>query len=131
MTRRGRTLLLRYFLLCYCNDMIIFFYGDDSYRSFRKLGELKAKYIDASLGDTNLSQIDVANCTVDQMTSALLAFPFLAKTRLVVLNRLLSKGSKHIQEKFLDLLEKIPDTTVAVVYEAGVPDRRTALFKRL
>lgn len=111
--------------------MLLFFYGDDSYRSFRKLGELKAKYIDASLGDTNLAHLDAAALNVDQLASNLLAYPFLAKTRLVVLDRLLSRGSKAVQEKFLDLLDKIPDTTVAVVYEAGVPDRRTVLFKRL
>ncbi|MEK7183935.1 MAG: DNA polymerase III subunit delta, partial [Patescibacteria group bacterium] len=38
-------------------------------------------------------------------------------------------GSKSVQEKFETLLPKIPDTTVAVVYEPGIPDRRTALFK--
>ena len=111
--------------------MVLFFYGQDSYRSWKKLQELKARYIDASLGDTNLQSLDAASVTVDQLANGLLAYPFLAKTRLVVLDRLLSRGSKSIQEKFLEMIEKIPDTTVAVVYEAGVPDRRTVLFKTL
>lgn len=111
--------------------MILFFYGQDGYRSHQKLLELKRKYIDASLGDTNLSQMDVSKCSADQLASTLLALPFLAKTRLVVLDRLLSKGSKAVQEKLSELMEKIPETTVAVVYEPGVPDRRTALWKAL
>lgn len=115
----------------YSTAMHLFLYGQDGYRSFRKLQDLKARYIDASLGDTNLSQLDVARCSVDELTNTLLALPFLAKTRLVVLNRLLSGGSKTVQEAFLDLLSKLPDTTVAVIYEPGVPDRRTSLFKTL
>ncbi len=111
--------------------MLLFLYGQDRYRSHQKLVELKARYIDASLGDTNLSQLDVARCSVDELTAALLALPFLAKTRLVVLSRLLSEGSKSVQAAVMDLIDQIPRTTVAVVYEPGVPDRRTVLFKTL
>ncbi|MBI4032258.1 DNA polymerase III subunit delta [Candidatus Berkelbacteria bacterium] len=111
--------------------MLLFFYGQDGYRSFAKLRDLKRKYVDASLGDTNLSQLDCTKVTPDALASQLLAMPFLAKTRLVVLDQLLSKGAKAVQEKFTELIEKLPDTTVAVVYEPGIPDRRTVLFKTL
>lgn len=111
--------------------MLLFFYGADGYRSHQKLLELKRKYVDASLGDTNLSHLDAKTLEPDALASALLAYPFLAKTRLVILDGLMSRGSKALQEKFLDLLANVPETTVAVVYESGIPDRRTALFKRL
>lgn len=111
--------------------MLLFFYGQDGYRSFAKLQDLKRKYIDASLGDTNLSQLDCAKVDADALANQLLALPFLSKTRLVVLDQLLSRGAKPVQEKFAALMGKLPDTTVVVVYEPGVPDRRTALFKTL
>lgn len=111
--------------------MLLFFYGADGYRSFQKLQDLKAKYIDASLGDTNLTTIDVSSIKPEDLPVQLFAFPFLAKTRLVILPGLLSKGSKSVQEKLETLIAKIPETTVAIVYEPGIPDRRTALFKLL
>ncbi|MBI2589838.1 DNA polymerase III subunit delta [Candidatus Berkelbacteria bacterium] len=111
--------------------MIIFFYGEDGYRSFQKLHELKTRYIDASLGDTNLSHHLAAELEPDVLANSLLAFPFLAKTRLVIIENLLSKGAKPLQEKFLDLMPKIPESTVALVYESGLPDRRTQIFKTL
>jgi DNA polymerase III delta subunit len=111
--------------------MLLFFYGQDGYRSFHKLQELKAKYIDASLGDTNLTTIDVASIKPEDLAPQLFALPFIAKTRLVVLPGLLSKAPKAVQEKFETLYAKIPESTVAVVYEPGIPDRRTTLFKQL
>lgn len=109
--------------------MLLFLYGADGYRSHQKLLALKRKYIDASLGDTNLAHLDVSQVSLDELSNSLLALPFLAKTRLVILDRLLSTGPKAIQDRFLDLLDRLPDTTVAVVYEPGVPDRRTILYK--
>lgn len=111
--------------------MVLFFYGDDAYRSFQKLQELKRKYVDASLGDTNLAHLDCASLEPNVLASQLLALPFLAKTRLVVLDALLSRGSKELQEKFLDLLPKLPESTNVVVYESRTPDKRTSGFKRL
>ncbi len=124
--------------------MVLFFYGADAYRSHQKLLELKTRYVDASLGDTNLSHLEAKSLDPDALASQLLAYPFLAKTRLVILDRLVSEGSKAVGERFVDLLgsfdsadaplrttSRIPDTTVAVVYEPAVPDRRTVLFKRL
>ena len=111
--------------------MVFFFYGDDAYRSFRKVQELKRKYIDASLGDTNLAVLDCATLEPSSLASQVLALPFLAKTRLVVLEGLLSRGKKETQEKFLDLMPKLPETTNVLVYEAKSPDKRTSLFKAL
>ena len=111
--------------------MLLFFYGQDGYRSFQTLQALKAKYIDASLGDTNLTTIDISTIKPDDLASQLFALPFIAKTRLVILPNLLSKGPKALQEKFETLYAKIPESTVAVVYESGIPDRRTVLFKQL
>ena len=111
--------------------MILFFYGADSYRSFIKLQELKTKYIDASLGDTNLITLDAKTTKPGELTSQLFALPFLAKTRLVIIPDLLARGPKALHEKFLEITEKIPETTVVVLYESKVPDRRTSIFKKL
>jgi len=113
--------------------MILFLYGEDTYRSKQKLDAIKSKYIDASLGDTNLSVADFADKDIDftQISRMILAFPFLAKNRLVVLRNLLSKGNKKLLEQMSTFLSKIPESTHLVFYEEDIPDRRTALFKKL
>lgn len=110
---------------------ILFLYGQDTYRSAEKLQALKRRYIDASLGDTNLATLDGASLTFQELVRQVQAFPFLAKTRLVVIHNLLLSGKKDVQEALVDYLDSIPDTTVLCLYEAGAPDKRTMLYKRL
>lgn len=113
--------------------MILFLYGEDAYRSKQKLDAIKAKYIDKSLGDTNLSVLDFEDKTInfDQVVREMLAFPFLANSRLVVTKNLLLSGKKDIQDKIKNFLPKVPASTNIVIYEGGLPDKRVALFKYL
>jgi len=111
--------------------MILFFYGEDTYRLNQKLRELKEKFISASLGDTNLSIVDGKTATFDEIVRQILAMPFLSKKRLVIIKNLLSEGKKEIIDKMTDFILKTPEATVVVFAEEGVPDRRTSLFKKL
>lgn len=113
--------------------MFYFIYGQDSYRSKEKLNAIKEKYINASLGDINLAIADIADKNIDftQITRMVLAMPFLAKKRLVIINNLLSSGKKAILEGIGKLLSKVPETTLLVFYENSLPDRRSSLFKKL
>jgi len=113
--------------------MILFLYGEDSYRSKQKLNAIKAKYIDKSLGDTNLSILDFEDKSInyEKISREILAFPFLAPKRLVIFINFLELATKDLQEKVGKLLINIPPTTVLIFYEAGVPDRRSAIFKKL
>jgi len=105
-------------------------YGEDNFRAKKKLDQIKEKYISASLGDTNLKIID-EEASFDQISREILAIPFLAKSRLVIIRNLLKKGKKDIQEKTAGMLTKIPSSTVVFFYEDEIPDKRTALFKKL
>lgn len=113
--------------------MILFIYGEDTYRSKQKIDAIKAKYISASLGDTNLAIADVADKNIDftQITRMVLAMPFLAKKRLAIIKNLLSTKNKKLQEQVGKLIDKVPETTLLVFYEEEVPDQRSSLFKKL
>ncbi len=111
--------------------MILFLFGEDTYRLKQKIKEMKEKYISASLGDTNLAVIDGKTTKADFMIRQILAYPFLAKSRLVIIENLLLEGKKDEQEKIGEFLPKVPETTVLVFAEAGVPDKRTSLYKKL
>jgi len=111
--------------------MILFFYGEDTYRLNQKLRELKEKFISASLGDTNLSILDGKTVSFDELVRQILALPFLAKTRLVIVKNLLAQAKKDLIDKTTEFLPKVPAATVLVFAEEGLPDKRLALFKRL
>lgn len=111
--------------------MILLFYGEDNYRLKQKIKELKAKFTSASLGNTNLAVLDGKTILIDELTRQVLAFPFLAKSRLVLVENLLKEGKKEIQDKVIELLPKVPVSTVLAFMEDGSPDKRTSLFKKL
>lgn len=111
--------------------MILFFYGEDNYRLKQKIKALKERFISASLGDTNLAVLDGAKVSVDEIMRQVLAMPFLSKSRLVIIENLLSKGKKDVLKNIDEKLGYVPKTTVLVFVEEGLPDKRTRLFKKL
>lgn len=120
--------------------MILFFYGEDTFRMRQKLKALKEKFVTASLGDTNLSVLDGGKVTFDEFVRQILAMPFLSKSRLVIVENIMagkksaqgeSASGREVLEKIPDSLAKVPNSTVLVFVEEEAPDRRTALFKRL
>lgn len=111
--------------------MMFFLYGDDSYRSWQKLADLKAKYLSASAGDTDLAVLEGASLKTADFISQTRLQPFLAKHRLVIVKNLLREGTASVQEGVMEALDDLPDSTILVFYESGSPDRRTKIFKRL
>jgi DNA polymerase-3 subunit delta len=129
--------------------MILFLYGEDTYRLKQKLKDMKEKYISASLGDTNLAVLDGKTVTADDIIRQALAYPFLAKSRLVIVENLLMSAKKTsegkatktkeekpgkvvtTQEKIGEFLPKVPESTILVFAESGSPDKRSSLFKKL
>lgn len=113
--------------------MILFIYGKDNFRSLQKLNAIKDKFIDASLGDTNLSIVDFTEEKINfnDLWQMILTPPFLAKKRLIIIRNLLLTKNKKIQEEIEQKISKIPENSLVVFYEDGVPDKRSSLFKKL
>lgn len=119
--------------------MTLFFYGQDTYCLKQKVKALKEKFISSSLGDTNLVVLDGKTVTFDETVRQILAMPFLSKKRLVIISNLLKDGQKGTQDLIADFLKtpkgsssgKVPESTVLVFVEEGLPDRRSALFRKL
>lgn len=111
--------------------MILFFYGEDTYRLRQKLNALKEKFVTSSLGDTNMAVLSGKTITYEEIVRQILAMPFLAKKRLVIIENFIHDGKKEVQEKFIEFLKKIPESTVLVLVEEGNADKRTSLYKKL
>lgn len=108
--------------------MIFFFYGPNTYAARQQIASMRAEYIRKSGSDIGIERIEAAKIALGPLTSALQASPFLAASRLVVVEDL--GQNKGVSVKAAELLALIPSTTVAVFYDPA-PDQRTTYFKTM
>ena len=113
--------------------MIIFLYGEDTYRSRQKLNEIVTKFRESDPADMNLATLDMAVTKFADFSKAVTAMPFMGDKRLVVARGLLSSSKKEIQEAVIDLIEenKIFSDNSVIFYEYEKTDKRKKLFKLL
>lgn len=111
--------------------MILFLYGEDTFRSREKLKQIREKFLEKDSQGLNLTVLK-EDITFSHFRDVVRQMPFLGKTRLVILENL-SQAKKEEQEKIMSFLgqEHIPASTVLVFWEEGVPDARRHLFKTL
>jgi DNA polymerase III delta subunit len=108
--------------------MIFFFYGPNTYMAKRKIRDMAAAYITKSGSDFGLEKFDGSTITFESLGGSLTAMPFLANSRLVIIEGL--SANKLVAEQMPGLLDQVADTTVAVFYEPNV-DQRTTYFKAM
>jgi DNA polymerase-3 subunit delta len=108
--------------------MIFFFYGPNTFAARQQIAKLAEQYIKKTGSDLGLERIDGTRTTPAELKSAVSAMPFLATSRLVVIEDLSS--NKSTAAKIADITEAVPDSTVVVFYDPGV-DQRTSYFKHL
>lgn len=117
--------------------MIIFFYGDDQFRSSRKLNEIRQKYLESDKSGSGLSSFDFSEKTNAQDIIDVFSMPnLLAPKRLVVIKRIFS-GSETEQKTMQEYFKKnreiiLEDKDLVVVFwEDSTPKKSNALFKLL
>ncbi len=108
--------------------MIFFFYGPNSYEARQQIAKLVRDYEEKSGSNFGLERIDGAKVRPEELNAALQATPFLANSRLVIIEDL--GNNKTIAPDIEKFLANIPATTIAVFYDSGV-DQRTSYFKTL
>jgi DNA polymerase-3 subunit delta len=108
--------------------MTIFFYGPNIYSLRQQLGHMVQTYKGKAGSDFGLDRIDGAVVTANQLMASLQASPFLATSRLVIVENVAL--NKSVAEKLGQLLERVPASTVAVFVEREI-DRRTTAFRVL
>jgi DNA polymerase-3 subunit delta len=108
--------------------MTIFFYGQNSYALKQQLAQMSDAYLQRAGSDFGLVRLDGTNARLQELAAALRASPFLATSRLVVVEGLAL--NKALASNVAELLGMVPKTTVAVFIESQV-DQRTASYKAL
>jgi len=101
---------------------IYFLFGNDEFAITRKLKDFEADFTDPTSADMNTARLDARSMSENDLNTAVNAMPFLAKRRLVLLVNPSSKfNNASSRKKFLEFMEKTPDTTRLVMYESVEP----------
>lgn len=99
--------------------IVYILHGEDEYAISQQVKELETHLGDPANAALNTTRIEGGAFRLDDLISVTSAMPFLARRRLVILNKVLGKvdQSPAGRKKFLEMLEKIPPTTALVVVE--------------
>ena len=101
---------------------LYFLFGNDEFAIARKLKEFESDFNDPTSADMNTARLDARTVSDNDLNNAVNAMPFLAKRRLVLLANPTSKyNNASSRKKFLEFIEKAPDTTRLVMYESVDP----------
>lgn len=101
---------------------IYFLFGNDEFALSRKLKEFDSDFTDPTSADMNTARLEARSMGEDDLSNAVNALPFLAKRRLVLLANPSAKyNNPSVRKKFLEFVEKAPDTTRLVMYESVEP----------
>lgn len=113
--------------------MIIFLYGEDSYRSRQKLEAIKQRFIKTDKSGLNLTLLQSEGLDFDEFKKAVEASGFLGQKRLVILENPISQSEPELTEKLIKYqTDKIKSEEVIIVFwEKNQIDQRGKLFKYL
>ncbi|MFA4941701.1 MAG: DNA polymerase III subunit delta [Patescibacteria group bacterium] len=104
--------------------MIIFIYGEDTFRSRQKLKELKNKFTkELDPGENNLTILDGKNITIKEIGDGFGARSLLSKKRMVIIENIFSTKNKKIFEEINDYLKKIKigeSDNIIIFWEDGI-----------
>lgn len=112
----------------YTAGMTLFFYGPNSYARRQQLSQMMTAYVAKAGSDFGLERIDGAAVKARDLIGLLQAMPFMANSRLVVIDGV--AANKAVAAKLPELLALVPVSTVTVFVEREI-DQRTAAFKAL
>src|SRR3989344_3647016 len=110
--------------------MIIFLYGQDSYRSKQKLDEIVLHYKDSGKSGLNLISLDAKDVSFSDFYDNFKISSMFAEKKLIILKNVFA--GRNFQEDFVQEVKNIESLKdVVLVYENEGPDARLKLFKTL
>jgi len=108
---------------------LVMMYGANSFSLREELLRWQKGFIQKH-GDMNIDVIDGAKASVSDIQNAIVASPFLAEKRLVIVKDYQIKRKADDKRDLRDLLDLgFTDSTILVFAEHGSPDKRSSLYK--
>ena len=91
-------------------------HGDDEFSMSRKVEEMVKHFADPATADLNLTRLNGAQASDADIRTAAMSMPFLSAQRVVVVeNPLVRVKDKQDQARYVDFLNKLPETTVLIL----------------
>ena len=110
--------------------MIYFIYGEDSYRSKRKLDEIVLGYKEKNKSGLSLVYVDASEKDFKDFYVGLRTNSMFAEKKLVIIRNVFSQTK--FQEEFLKEIKNLEDAKdIVIVYEDELPDKRIKFFKAM
>jgi DNA polymerase III subunit delta len=101
---------------------LFFLFGNDEFAISRRLKDFESDFNDPTSADMNTARLDARTVSDNDLNNAVNAMPFLAKRRLVLLANPSAKyNNVSSRKKFLEYIERTPETTRLVLYESVEP----------
>ena len=101
---------------------LYFLFGNDEFAISRRLKDFESDFNDPTSADMNTARLEARTVSENDLNNALNAMPFLAKRRLVLLANPSAKyNNPALRKKFLEFIEKTPESTRLVLYESVEP----------
>lgn len=108
--------------------MIIFLYGEDSYRSKQKLDEIISHYKEIRKSGLNLMQVDAEETDFPDFYNNFKVSSMFAETKLIILKNIFA-NAKFQENVIKEITYLQASKEVIVVYEAQALDQRLKLYK--
>jgi DNA polymerase-3 subunit delta len=118
--------------------MIIFLYGEDTFRARRKLNEFKEKFLrEIDPSGNSLVTLDGESVSLEKINEAVSPASLLVKKRMIIIENLFSNKSQAIFNQFVNLFKKrgIEDNIIIFLDRVSgaekLPKYKSELFKAL
>jgi len=111
--------------------MIIFLYGEDTFRSRRKLNELKEKFLrEIDKTGASLSLIDGEKAAIGEINGAIAPLSLLAKKRMIVIENIFSNKSKTIFKELNEYFNsKRSDENIVIFWDGKIDEKKLSAEK--
>ncbi|MCK5416742.1 DNA polymerase III subunit delta [Candidatus Parcubacteria bacterium] len=115
--------------------MIIFLYGEDTFRSKQKLNEFKDKFIqEIDPTNKNINFINGETCTIDKITNTTGTISLFSQKKMVIIENIFSNKSKTILDLTFDFFKSKEETDDIIVFiddTTGTKLKKNKLFNFL
>ncbi|MBU2235925.1 DNA polymerase III subunit delta [Patescibacteria group bacterium] len=106
--------------------MIIFIHGEDTFRSLRRVKQLKEAFIEKyNSSGFNVIQLEASETDLDEFQSDSFTGGLLEKKRLIIIKNLVSAGNIELVEGVFDLLseKKFPKDNILIIWEGKIEEK--------
>ena len=109
---------------------LFFMFGQDTFAQNVELTRWRSAFKQKH-GEHNLEVLEGGKLKASEIRDLFMAAPFLAEKRLIIIKDFLSSHKSDVQSELIPYLDEIPESSILVLSENALPDKRLKLTKTL